>query len=130
MGKRPPLPYHVIGAVLGLLVHVQALFARHLIAQHLVRLVHHLEGLLRLVHVVAILVRMHQHRQAAVLLLDVVGLDGRLQLQHLERIQIKVGGAGPQQPVDLLLGRQHRVALLDLFHLCTDRTTNQTVANL
>lgn len=109
--------HHVIGSILRLLVHIQTLLARHLVAQHLVRLVDALERSLGALHVVAILVRMHQHRQAAVFLLDLLRLGGRIDLQHFERVQVKVCGAGTQQPIDLLVGRQHRVAAFDFFDL-------------
>lgn len=94
--------YHMIRTVLGFLVDVQTLLPGHLIAQNLEGLVHHLECQLGSVHVVRILIGMHQHGETAILFLDLVGSGIWLELQHLERVEIEICGAGTKQTCDLL----------------------------
>lgn len=42
---------------------------------------------------------------------------------HFKWIEIEVGRTGSEEPVNLLLGRQNRISLLDLLHLNTRTKT-------
>lgn len=110
-------PYHMICTIFGLIVNVQAFLTCHLVTQNLECLVDDFECLLRAIDIVWILIGMHQHGEAAILLFDLFGCCVRLQLHYLERIQIEIGRSGTQQAGDLLFVGENRVALLDLFHL-------------
>uniref|UniRef100_A0A6B0UPY7 Putative secreted protein n=1 Tax=Ixodes ricinus TaxID=34613 RepID=A0A6B0UPY7_IXORI len=103
----PLLLDHHVRATLGLLNDVQRPLPLLLILQALVGLVQHVEGLLCSFPVVWVLVWMHQDGEPAVLLLDVFQWHLWVNLQHLEGVQVEVCRARPQQPIDLLFGREN-----------------------
>lgn len=84
--------YHVICASLGLLVHLQTLFARKVVLQYFPGARNYIECHLGALLVIMVLVWMYQYGQGAIAFFYVGHLDVGLNLQHLERIKIEVCG--------------------------------------
>ena len=71
--------------------------------------------------VILVFVRMHEDGEASELLLDNVHRVIGVYPEDLVRVEIPVGGAGPQQAVDLLRRCQHRILLLRLLQVRVER---------